>query len=103
MMNISFGICPTPVSYIAMLGMSFTHDSMFNLSRRNVLAAMFVHSSSFITLTCLYRSASVFSQLVVAMAVWCFVLVLRILEKQRGLPGALAGQQEDSKGSAAVQ
>ena len=89
MMDVSFGGYPSLLGYLSQLGLSFMTDSLFNLSRRNLLAAMFVHSSSFIALTYLYSSADVMSGLVSLAAIWALVAVLRLLERQRGLPRAL--------------
>lgn len=84
MSNISFGIYPSVLGYLSMLGHSFAIDSMYNLSRRNILAAMFAHQSMFIMFTYLYRTGNELAALVIICLTWVFVLVLRL--RERGNP-----------------
>jgi membrane protease YdiL (CAAX protease family) len=84
MMNISFGVYPSIVGFISMLGLSFAIDSIFNLSRRNLLAAMFAHSSSFIVNTYLFMGTNELTSFTTSLVVWIFVIALRIIEKKRG-------------------
>jgi len=93
MSNISFGLYPTILGYFSMLGQSFAIDSMFNLSRRNLLVAMFAHQSLFITFTYLYRSSSCPSIMVVVALIWIFVALLRYREWKLGLPYSLSSNE----------
>jgi membrane protease YdiL (CAAX protease family) len=86
MMNISFGIYPSIVGFISMLGLSFLIDSIFNLSRRNLLAAMFAHSSSFIVNTYFFLGTNDLTTLTISLIVWVFVVALRLIEKKLGYP-----------------
>ena len=72
-----------------MLGLSFTIDSIFNLSKRNLLAAMFAHSSSFIVNTYFFLGSNDLTSLAISFVVWVFVIIVRFLEKNRGYPAAL--------------
>lgn len=87
--NISFGLYPTILGYLSMLGQSFAIDSMFNLSKRNLLVAMFAHQSLFVTFTYLYRSPNDLSIMIVVALIWAFVALLRYREKKLGLPYSL--------------
>ncbi len=89
MSNIAFGIFPSIIGYVYMLGQSFSIDSMYNLSKRNLLVAMFAHQSLFIAFTYLYKTQNDLSAIVIAAAVWLFVLVLRVIESRRGYPDGL--------------
>jgi membrane protease YdiL (CAAX protease family) len=91
MSNIAFGLFPSVIGYAYMLGQSFSIDSMFNLSKRNLLVAMFAHQSLFIAFTYLYDTQSDLSAIVLAAAVWMFVIVLRLMESRRGYPDTLSG------------
>ncbi|MFW9976075.1 MAG: hypothetical protein ACFFDQ_12465, partial [Candidatus Thorarchaeota archaeon] len=93
MSNISFGLYPTILGYFSMLGQSFAIDSMFNLSRRNLLVAMFAHQSLFITFTYLYRSPYDLSIMVVVALIWIFVALLRYREWKLGLPYSLSSNE----------
>jgi membrane protease YdiL (CAAX protease family) len=93
MSNISFGLYPTVLGYLSMLGQSFAIDSMFNLSRRNLLVAMFAHQSLFITFTYLYRSPNDPSIMVVVALIWVFVAFLRFRERRLGLPHSLVSHE----------
>jgi len=93
MSNISFGLYPTILGYFSMLGQSFAIDSMFNLSKRNLLVAMFAHQSLFVTFTYLYRSSNDLSIMVVVALIWVFVAVLRYREKKLDLPYSLASHE----------
>jgi hypothetical protein len=89
MSNISFGNYPSLLGLIAMLSQSFAIDSMYNLSQRNILAAMFAHQSMFVAFTYLYRTGYDLPSLVIVTLTWAFVLVLRLREKQIGPPNSI--------------
>jgi membrane protease YdiL (CAAX protease family) len=89
MSNLYWGLYPTPISYLLMLGYSFAIDSLFNLSRRNLLAAMFAHQSLFIVNTYLYKTANELSALFILAVIWTSVLVLRIFESRRDFQDGL--------------
>ncbi|MHA2191511.1 MAG: CPBP family intramembrane glutamic endopeptidase [Candidatus Thorarchaeota archaeon] len=89
MMNISFGIYPSITGFVSMLGLSFAIDSIFNLSNRNLLAAMFAHSSSFIVNTYFFLSTNDLTTLTLSLVVWIFVIGLRLIEKKRGYPSTI--------------
>ncbi len=99
MSNISFGLYPTLLGYFSMLGQSFAIDSMFNLSRRNLLVAMFAHQSLFITFTYLYRSSYDPSIMVVVALLWVFVAILRYRERRLGLPYSLGSDESTQEPS----
>jgi membrane protease YdiL (CAAX protease family) len=94
MSNIAFGLFPSVIGYAYMLGQSFSIDSMFNLSKRNLLVAMFAHQSLFVTFTYLYKTQNDLSAIVITVAVWIFVLVLRVIESRRGYPKNLTRSVE---------
>jgi membrane protease YdiL (CAAX protease family) len=94
MSNIAFGLFPSVIGYVYMLGQSFSIDSMFNLSKRNLLVAMFAHQSLFITFTYLYTTQNDLSAIVITAAVWAFVLILRVMESRRGYPERLSRSAE---------
>ncbi|NHJ14365.1 MAG: CPBP family intramembrane metalloprotease [Candidatus Thorarchaeota archaeon] len=89
MSNWYWGIYPSVLSYLAMLGYSFGIDSMFNLSKRNILAAMFAHQSIFIANTYLYITGNDLSKIVILALLWTFVIILRLLERKRKYPEML--------------
>lgn len=89
MSNLYWGFYPTPISYLSMLGHSFTIDSLFNLSKRNILTAMFAHQSLFIANIYLYKTTNDLSALTVLAVVWISVLALRMLESRRNYPAKL--------------
>ena len=94
MSNIAFGLFPSTIGYVYMLGQSFSIDSMYNLSKRNLLVAMFAHQSLFIAFTYLYKTQNDLSAIIIAALVWLFVLMLRFMESRRGYPDALSGSIE---------
>ena len=47
--NVANGLEITVFSYLTMVLNSFIYDSLFNLSKRRILTAMFAHASTFIT------------------------------------------------------
>jgi membrane protease YdiL (CAAX protease family) len=94
MMNVSFGIYPSIAGFVSMIGLSFAIDSIFNLSRRNLFAAMFVHSSSFIVNTYFFLGTNDFTTLTISLVVWIFVIGLRLVEKKRGFPSAIEKESE---------
>jgi membrane protease YdiL (CAAX protease family) len=89
MSNVYWGLYPTPISYLSMLGYSFTIDSLFNLSKRNLLAAMFAHQSLFIANTYLYKKTNDLSALLILSIIWTSVLVLRIFESRHDFQESL--------------
>ncbi|MFX1417187.1 MAG: hypothetical protein ACFFC0_10270 [Promethearchaeota archaeon] len=89
MSNLYWGFYPTPISYLSMLGHSFAIDSLFNLSKRNILTAMFAHQSLFIANIYLYKTTNDLSALIVLAVVWISVLALRMLESRRDYPAKL--------------
>jgi hypothetical protein len=94
MSNIAFGLFPSVIGYAYMLGQSFSIESMFNLSKRNLLVAMFAHQSLFIAFTYLYKTQNDLSAIVITAAVWVFVLILRVMESRRGYPENLSRSAE---------
>ncbi len=86
MSNIAFGLFPSIAGYVYMLGQSFAIDSMYNLSRRNLLVAMFAHQSLFIAFTYLYKTSNDLSIFILAGVIWLFLVVLRIIEFKQNIP-----------------
>ncbi len=80
MMNISFGLEPSLLGYLSMVGQSFMIDSLFNLSKRNILTAMFAHQALGTTFTFIYNSSR---HWVLMGLIWGFVVVLRVIERKR--------------------
>jgi membrane protease YdiL (CAAX protease family) len=91
MSNIAFAIYPSVLGYLSTLGQSFGIDSMYNLSRRNLLVAMFAHESLFIVFTYLYQTGSILTSIVILSLTWLFVLILRLRERFADIPGSLEG------------
>ncbi len=89
MSNVYWGLLPSVAGYLSMLGQSFLIDSMYNLSRRNLLVAMFAHQALFITFTYLYRSSLDVPIAILLAVMWAAVIGLRLLERRRNLPAAL--------------
>ncbi|TFG30904.1 CPBP family intramembrane metalloprotease [Candidatus Thorarchaeota archaeon] len=87
MSNIAFGNYPSILGYLAMLGWSFGIDSMYNLSKRNLLVAMFAHESMFIVFTYLFQTSNYFASILILGLQWTLVLFLRICERKRGKNG----------------
>ncbi len=90
MSNLYWGLYPTPISYLSMLGHSFVIDSLFNLSGHNLLTAMFAHQSICIINIYLYKSPNNLSALFILAIVWALVLVLRVFESKSGFQNELA-------------
>jgi membrane protease YdiL (CAAX protease family) len=86
MSNLYWGILPTLLGYLSMLGQSFAIDSLYNLSKRNILVAMFAHQSLFIVNTYLYKSTNEFSSIIILLGVWILVFILRMIEKRSKIP-----------------
>ena len=86
MSNLYWGLLPSVLGYLSMVGQSFLIDSMYNLSRRNLLVAMFAHESLFIAFTYLYRSTQDLSAIVLLGVMWSVVVGFRILERRRAGP-----------------
>ncbi len=97
MSNIAFGEYPTVLGYLLMLGHSFTIDSLFNLSKRNLLAAMFAHSSLFVTITYLYKTANILSSIILLIIIWTVIFCLRVIERTYRLPKSLTTQGHQSE------
>jgi membrane protease YdiL (CAAX protease family) len=76
-MNLTFGLTPSIYSFAAMVALSFMIDSLFNLSGRNVFAAMLAHQSYGTANTFLYRSGQNLAYLGLLVV---FVIVLRLVE-----------------------
>jgi len=95
MSNIAFGLYPSIIGYLSMLGWSFGIDSMYNLSKRNLLVAMFAHESMFIVFTYLFESSNYYASILMLALQWIFVLCLRITERNRGMPGILMENKEE--------
>ena len=75
-MNIAFGIEPTLVGYLTMLGQSFIIDSLY-LASTSILVAMFAHQSLFILFTYLSKGDA-FTQFIGLALLWATVFILRI-------------------------
>ena len=82
MSNLYWGILPSLLGYISMIGHSFVIDSLYNLSKRNILIAMFAHQSLFIANTYLYQSTNEFTTLFILIGVWVLAIGLRIIESR---------------------
>lgn len=78
--NIANDLEVTLHSYFVMVLSSFIYDSVFNLSRKNILSAMFAHSSSFITFTYIYRDKNNWWAIAVLLL---NVILIRIIEWHR--------------------
>jgi membrane protease YdiL (CAAX protease family) len=77
-MNITFGLMPSIHSFLMMLSLSFMIDSLFNLSGRNLLTAMFAHQSIGSVNTFLNRGSNNVFQLIFTILI---VVILRFWEK----------------------
>jgi membrane protease YdiL (CAAX protease family) len=75
-MNIAFGIEPTVIGYLTMLGQSFIIDSLY-LASTSILVAMFAHQSLFILFTYLSKGDA-FTQSISLALLWALVFILRI-------------------------
>jgi membrane protease YdiL (CAAX protease family) len=76
-MNLTFGILPTIYSFLFMVTYSFMIDSLFNLSDRNLLIAMFAHQSVGTAFIFIYAgNENLFTLLLLT----SFVIMLRIQE-----------------------
>ncbi|TRO50587.1 CPBP family intramembrane metalloprotease [Candidatus Bathyarchaeota archaeon] len=75
-MNLAFGIEPTLVGYLTMLGQSFIIDSLY-LTSTSILVAMFAHQSLFILFTYLSKGDT-FAQIIGLALLWASVFILRI-------------------------
>jgi membrane protease YdiL (CAAX protease family) len=76
-MNLTFGILPTIYSFLFMLVYSFMIDSLFNLSDRNLLVAMFAHQSVGTAFIFIYAG---FENPFTIFLLAVFVIILRIQE-----------------------
>jgi len=77
--NIANGFEVTLYSYLLMLSHSFIFDSIYNLSNKNLLSAMFAHSSAIVTYTFIYQSDNLYVLLIFLIA----IITMRILEWKR--------------------
>lgn len=77
MMNLAFGMKPTFLHYLSMLGQSFIIDSLYLSSKRVILVAMFAHQSLFIMLTYLADPMDLRSQIIYLAILWSTVFFLR--------------------------
>ena len=91
MSNIAFAIYPSALGYLSTLGQSFGIDSMYNLSKRNLLVAMFAHESLFIVFTYLYQTNNILASIGILSLTWLFVLILRLREHSANIPASLEG------------
>ncbi len=76
-MNLAFGDQPSWYGLVALLSLSFSTDSLYNLSGGNLLAAMFSHQSAGTSLTFLHDREANPITLVLRMAL---VVILRLVE-----------------------
>jgi hypothetical protein len=74
--NIANGLEVSLYSYLLMVSHSFIIDSLYNLSNKNLLAAMFAHSSLIVTFTFIYISKNPYILLMFLFA----IITLRIIE-----------------------
>ena len=79
-MNLTFGIQPTVHSILSMLVVSFTIDSLFNLSGKNLFTAMLAHQSYGTVFTFLYEGNQ--NWLILGLKI-VFLVVLRWIENSR--------------------
>jgi membrane protease YdiL (CAAX protease family) len=79
-MNLTFDIQPTIFRLLSMLAFSFTIDSLFNLSGRNLFTAMLAHQSYGTLVVYLYEIPA---NLVTLACMIIFVVWLRTLEYRR--------------------
>ncbi|UCC20177.1 MAG: CPBP family intramembrane metalloprotease [Promethearchaeota archaeon] len=77
--NIANGLEVNLYSYLLMLSYSFIFDSIYNLSNKNLLSAMFAHSSAIVTYTFIYQSDNLYVLLMFLIV----IITLRILEWKR--------------------
>lgn len=77
--NIANGLEVNFYSYLIMLSHSFLFDSIYNLSSKNLLSAMFAHSSAIITYNYIYQSQNIYVLLIFLIA----IIVLRTFEWKR--------------------
>lgn len=74
--NIANGLEISFYSYLLMVSHSFIIDSLYNLSNKNLLAAMFAHSSLIVTYAFIYSSNNPYILLMILLA----IITLRIFE-----------------------
>lgn len=74
--NIANGLEVSFYSYLFMVGQSFIYDSLFNLSGKNLLSAMLVHSSSIVSYNYLFHENNLSGLFVILIV----IIGLRILE-----------------------
>lgn len=78
--NVANGLEVTLYSYCGMVISSFIYDVLFNFTQKNVLCAMFAHSSSFITNTYIFRNSNNWWPILV---LFLSMFILRIIEWRR--------------------
>jgi membrane protease YdiL (CAAX protease family) len=83
MMNVAFGMQPTLMHYLSMLGQSFIIDSLYTYSKGVILVAMFAHQSLFIMLNFLAEPIDLKNQIIYASILWLTAIFLRIRLKSR--------------------
>jgi membrane protease YdiL (CAAX protease family) len=76
-MNLTFGLLPTVYSFLLMMTYSFMIDSLFNLSDRNLLIAMFAHQSVGTAFIFIYAG---YENLFTLFLLISFVIMLRFQE-----------------------
>lgn len=79
-MNLTFGNPPTLHSTLSMLVVSFTIDSLFNLSGKNLFTAMLAHQSYGTVFTFLYEGNQ--NWLILGLKA-VFLVILRLIENSR--------------------
>ena len=79
-MNLTFGRMPSIYSFLFMVTYSFMIDSLFNLSNKNLLIAMFAHQSVGTAFVFVYAG---FENLFTLFLLISFVIILRIQEHQK--------------------
>ena len=82
-MNVVFGMQPTLMHYLSMLGQSFIIDSLYTYSKEVILVAMFAHQSLFIMLNFLAEPTDLKNQIIYASILWLTAIFLRIRLKSR--------------------
>ncbi|MFX0001650.1 MAG: CPBP family intramembrane glutamic endopeptidase [Candidatus Hodarchaeota archaeon] len=90
--NIANGLEVSLYSYLLMLSHSFIIDSFYNLSNKNLLSAMFTHSSIIVSYNFIYQSKNLFVLLMFLIG----ILTLRTLEWRKKKEGSTFKQQEIS-------
>lgn len=98
-MNLAFGLRPSALSFVSMVGLSFVIDSLFNLSGRNLLVAMLAHQSSGTVLAFLNPGSAIALQLGLLLTL---VIILRWWEHTLSGSPAFGGLHGQPVGHSAV-